>query len=68
MSDNCGHCEVIGKASGAICKTILKGGGIAGKVASFPVCAGVSKAATVACEKVSHCSTKNSAEWKVEQN
>ena len=62
MSDNCGHCTVIGKASGAACKVIFRGGGIAGKVASVPVCAGVSKAATAACEKVSHCSTTNSAE------
>ncbi len=68
MSNNCGHCEVIGKTSGAICKTIFKGSGLAGKVASYPVCTGVSKVATVACEKVSHCSTTNSAEWKIKQN
>ncbi len=48
-------------ASGA-CKVLSKGGGIVGKIASTAVCSGVGKAATAACEKVSHCSTTKSAE------
>ena len=66
MSDNCGHCKFIKKASGVICKAILKGSGVPGTIASIPVCAGVSKASTVACEKISHCSITKSAEWNVE--
>ena len=62
MSDNCGHCSAIGKGVGSVCKVVSKGGGVVGKVASTVVCAGVSKVAKTACEKVSHCKTTKSAE------
>ena len=62
MSDNCGHCSAIGKIASGTCKVLSRGGGIAGKIASGVVCTGVGKAATAACEKVSHCSTTKSAE------
>ena len=62
MSDSCAHCTVIGKTAGGICKGLANAGGLAGKAASFVACGGVSVAATAICEKVSHCSTTNSAE------
>ena len=46
----------------AVCKTASNAGGIIGKVASSIACGGVGVVATAACEKVSHCSTTNSAE------
>ena len=63
MSENCGHWSTIGKMASGACKVLSKGGGIVGKIASTAVCSGVGKAATAACEKVSHCSTTKSAEW-----
>ena len=62
MSDNCGHCSVIGKTAEGVCKVVSKGGGVVGKIASTVVCSAVSKGATSVCEKVSHCKTTKSAE------
>ena len=62
MSEGCGHCVVVGKSAMAVCKTASNAGGIIGKVASSIACGGVGVVATAACEKVSHCSTTNSAE------
>lgn len=59
MSDNgCGHCKVIGTVAGATCSVGSKALGPVGRFISGKTCKVV---ATAACEKISHCSTTNSA-------
>ena len=61
MSDNsCGHCTVIGAVAGGTCSVASKALGPVGRFISGKACKAV---ATVACEKISHCSTTNSANW-----
>ena len=55
---SCGHCKVIGAAAKGICSVASKRLGPVGRIISGSAC---STAATAACERVSHCSTTNSA-------